>query len=549
DKAKTPIVVCLSNNYDTGVFAFFLCSIQNPMDFMCQPHLMVMSHSLIYYVLNIQEKGGYFILFTLSKLQVIKNSKYVFDVKFVENPIDRSTLFSTVIIGENGTGKSYLLTVISEILRILDSSMRKSDLSLRYDEYYLEYFISKNKYRIEIINKQLRCFKNDALIDYGKNDLPARILATSFMINDKFTFSPYDTKRDEFYSYLGIRRTSNATWTTSIINRVSNNLIRNIDNIDFIENLNKIFHFMSFQPKISILFEPTNKTLFSRKSAYSTIENKINSFKKKNDFRSDSIRKYTQNDIEDIEYFINNISRDRSKIKLNNKNCLEYLISFDNSKSKKYELSEDYNVLLKLIELKLIKSPILKFYKDDDFEFEYASSGEKHLLFTLINIAAELKENSLVLIDEPELSLHPNWQMNYINALKVIFSRMKSCHFIMATHSHYLVSDLEKASSSLVHLKLLKEDKHLYREANLLDFNTYGLSAENILYNVFGVRTTRNLYFEIDLRELINLISINSKDFDRITYLKSKIQSYIIDQNDPVNLLIFEVERYIKNDS
>ncbi|OZS76706.1 hypothetical protein CF394_15355 [Tetzosporium hominis] len=42
DKAKTPIVVCLDNNYDTGVFAFFLFIYIIKL-FKCQPRLMVMN--------------------------------------------------------------------------------------------------------------------------------------------------------------------------------------------------------------------------------------------------------------------------------------------------------------------------------------------------------------------------------------------------------------------------------------------------------------------------------------------------------------------------
>lgn len=488
-------------------------------------------------------------MFTLTKLQVIKNKSYIFDVTFTNNLIERNKPLSTVIIGENGAGKSYLLTIISEILRSLDYSTRKSDISLSYDEYHLEYYISNDKFKIEIINKQISVFKNHLRVDISQVKLPLKVLATSFMVNDKFTFSPYDSRKNEIYRYLGIRRTSNATWTTSIINRVANNLILNAENMNFIEKLNDIFTFMKFDSRVSILFEPVNKTLFSRKLPYSTLKNKIDTFIEKNDYRSDSIRKYTEEDIHEIEHYINTISKRRTRIKLNNKTCLEFSIDFRNSSLDRDYLSEDYKILLKLIELKLIKSPILKFYKDDDFEFEYASSGEKHLLFTLINIAAELEENSLVLIDEPELSLHPNWQINYINTLKKIFKKMKSCHFVMATHSHYLVSDLESDSSSLVHLKLFREDRELRREATLLDFDTYGLSAENILYNVFGVRTTRNLYFEVELRELVNLIKVKSKDYNRIIFLKSKINSYIVDQNDPINLLILEVERYLSHDS
>ncbi|OZS78938.1 hypothetical protein CF394_03565 [Tetzosporium hominis] len=46
DKAKTPIVVCLDNNYDTGVFAFFLFIYIIKL-FKCQPRLMVMNQNTV----------------------------------------------------------------------------------------------------------------------------------------------------------------------------------------------------------------------------------------------------------------------------------------------------------------------------------------------------------------------------------------------------------------------------------------------------------------------------------------------------------------------
>lgn len=49
------------------------------------------------------------------------------------------------------------------------------------------------------------------------------------------------------------------------------------------------------------------------------------------------------------------------------------------------------------------------------------SSGEQHQLVLLFELLFEIKENSLILIDEPELSLHVAWQKKFIGDLLSIY--------------------------------------------------------------------------------------------------------------------------------
>lgn len=485
--------------------------------------------------------------FTLMKLIVQNRDKEIFNVRFADkNLLDRSSLLSSVIIGENGTGKSYLLTIISEIFRALDIKKRNKEFSLRYDTYILEYYYNGYKYNINIAkNRIVEIFKGDKKVDIQSLVLPKRILAVSFMVNDKFTFATHTSPSEDVYKYLGIRRTSNAAWTTSIVKRVSDSLVANSHNEMFHMKIRDILEFLNFKAKISLVFEPTRKTLFTKKITLKTINEKIASYKSSNDFRTDAINKYKKEDIKEIQDFINKTSKKREKVTINNREGLVFTLDL-NEENANTHILEDYKTLLKLIDLKLLNSPILKFYKDDEFEFEYASSGEKHLIYTLINVASEIEEGSIVLIDEPELSLHPNWQLNYINNLKTLFHEYKSCHFIMATHSHYLISDLEKESSSIVHITLDKVEDGIIRKAELIDSDTYAWSAENVLYNIFGVRTTRNYYFEMELRELVTLVKDKSENIPRIQYLTEKIKKYTLDKNDPINIIINDVERFLE---
>ena len=81
------------------------------------------------------------------------------------------------------------------------------------------------------------------------------------------------------------------------------------------------------------------------------------------------------------------------------------------------------------------------------------SSGEQHLIVLIYTLLFhnEPEEHELVLIDEPELSLHIVWQKRFISDLERI---MKLLNFdsMIATHSPAIISgrwDLEVGLSSV----------------------------------------------------------------------------------------------------
>ena len=65
---------------------------------------------------------------------------------------------------------------------------------------------------------------------------------------------------------------------------------------------------------------------------------------------------------------------------------------------------------------------------------EELSSGEQHYIVQAITLLMKAESDSLVLIDEPELSYHPAWQMDYLKNLKRI-AEIGHYQFILATHS------------------------------------------------------------------------------------------------------------------
>jgi len=68
------------------------------------------------------------------------------------------------------------------------------------------------------------------------------------------------------------------------------------------------------------------------------------------------------------------------------------------------------------------------------------SSGEKNMLVMVYELIFKTDENSMVLIDEPEISLHVKWQKKLIDDLADM-GKLNDLTFILATHSPMIIAD------------------------------------------------------------------------------------------------------------
>lgn len=175
-------------------------------------------------------------------------------------------------------------------------------------------------------------------------------------------------------------------------------------------------------------------------------------------------------------------------------------------------------------------SPIRMTMVKDDVELiiNQLSSGEKNLLVIVADIARRLAlanpnlENALegegiILIDEIELHLHPQWQRDIIPRLNNTFP---NCQFIVTTHSPQVLSNVKKENVFIV------EDFQVYPA----DAYTFGRDSNSILSELMGVserpvevqnKLTECLYkiddgqideAKIMLRELSDLIGQNDSE-------------------------------------
>jgi predicted ATPase len=68
------------------------------------------------------------------------------------------------------------------------------------------------------------------------------------------------------------------------------------------------------------------------------------------------------------------------------------------------------------------------------------SSGEQHELILLYELLFKVQPKSLVLIDEPELSLHVGWQVQFLKDLQEI-TKLADLDILIATHSPDIIQD------------------------------------------------------------------------------------------------------------
>jgi hypothetical protein len=74
---------------------------------------------------------------------------------------------------------------------------------------------------------------------------------------------------------------------------------------------------------------------------------------------------------------------------------------------------------------------------------EKLSSGEQHQLVLFFELLFELQPNALILIDEPELSLHVAWQKQFIPDLRRIID-LNGFDVLLATHSPQLIGEWDQ---------------------------------------------------------------------------------------------------------
>lgn len=163
-------------------------------------------------------------------------------------------------------------------------------------------------------------------------------------------------------------------------------------------------------------------------------------------------------------------------------------------------------------------------------DFKNLSSGEKEVLnFIFILLALDLRD-ACVLIDEPEIHLHPQWQNKLIKLFRKLHEDRK-IQFIISTHSPVFVNretianifriyKPEKQTQITPEEKTDKWKNELAKEEDLIDIITYSNNSKLFFANkvVLVEGITDEIVFTYIIRTLskdeesIEVVNVNGKD-------------------------------------
>ena len=155
------------------------------------------------------------------------------------------------------------------------------------------------------------------------------------------------------------------------------------------------------------------------------------------------------------------------------------------------------------------------------FTIDELSTGEKTLLSKVLYLYFRDYKDKIILIDEPELSLHPSWQ-NKVLKIYENFAKQNNCQIIIATHSPHII-----ASAKNEYLRFLIKNEEGKIEA-IENITAYGRDIEWVLEQM-GVTDTRVPKITKRFNEIQELI--NNQEFDKAESALDKLE-YVIGEND-----------------
>ena len=182
--------------------------------------------------------------------------------------------------------------------------------------------------------------------------------------------------------------------------------------------------------------------------------------------------------------------------------------------------------------------PIFTDSSGKKFGINELSSGEKQLFLRTLAIKMLEPENSIIMIDEPELSLHPKWQQKIVDVYRKIG---RNNQIILATHSPHILGSVEKEN-----IILLEKNENGIVEVKTGDEfgNSYGQTTGRILEDIMGLETDRNP----SVNNLLNLVKemVKNDDYENSKFEEKYAKIKDILGEDDRDLFLVDMDLQIK---
>ena len=180
--------------------------------------------------------------------------------------------------------------------------------------------------------------------------------------------------------------------------------------------------------------------------------------------------------------------------------------------------------------------PIFTNLSGDKFDINELSSGEKQLFLRTLAIKMLNPENSIILIDEPELSLHPKWQQRIVDVYRKIGENNQ---IIIATHSPHILGSVRKENIML--LDKDDEGKIVVRTGDEL-YDSYGQPTDRVLKDIMGLETTRNPKVFKLLEEAGELVDKNEYESEEFKTKYKKLREILGNKDEDLLLMDMDIQ-------
>ncbi|EXB24239.1 AAA ATPase domain protein [Acinetobacter baumannii 1437282] len=129
------------------------------------------------------------------------------------------------------------------------------------------------------------------------------------------------------------------------------------------------------------------------------------------------------------------------------------------------------------------------FFKKDE-KIVLLSSGQEIYSYLIPTLISEIESETLLLVDEPELYLHPGLELGLMKMLKKLLKAFKS-FAVIATHSSIITREVDRQA-----VNILKRQGS-YTTITLPSIQTYGSDVESIIAEVFEDDLETKIYEHI----------------------------------------------------
>lgn len=175
---------------------------------------------------------------------------------------------------------------------------------------------------------------------------------------------------------------------------------------------------------------------------------------------------------------------------------------------------------------KIIKRFRTYLYRENsEIALANASSGELMIISMLVHISSYIDKDTVILIDEPENSLHPRWQRKYIDMILDVFYLFQPKIYV-ASHSPQIIpldNDLYKIFTP--------------RNGVVVEVDEKTSNNEELLSEVFGVITPENRFLSNKMVEVINDFDANKIEYNHVLQI---IEGYKNKVYDPRQISFLE---------